>query len=62
MTNADEWRKSSFSGGGEGENCVEMLGTLKVVRDSKNPSDVLPVDMRTLVRFVQADRVTASTS
>ncbi|GAA3057219.1 DUF397 domain-containing protein [Actinokineospora globicatena] len=31
------WRKSSFSGGNNGQ-CVELAHTLTVVRDSKNPT------------------------
>lgn len=30
------WRKASFSGAGSG--CVEVRGTLRAVRDSKNPT------------------------
>ncbi|MGW2744832.1 DUF397 domain-containing protein [Streptomyces sp. NPDC001450] len=40
MTNPDNWRKSSYSGGGDGNNCVE-IATLPVhiaVRDSKAPA------------------------
>ncbi|MET9778486.1 DUF397 domain-containing protein [Streptomyces sp. NPDC006367] len=34
------WRKSSYSGGGEGNDCVEVaeLGHRTAVRDSKDPS------------------------
>lgn len=34
------WRKSSRSGGGSENNCVEvaLLGTVTAVRDSKNPT------------------------
>jgi len=31
------WRKSSFSGGDNG-NCIELVSTLDALRDSKNPS------------------------
>jgi hypothetical protein len=34
------WRKSSFSGS-NGGSCVEVAGTLRAVRDSKNPGAVL---------------------
>lgn len=39
------WRRSSFSGGGGNDNCVEVALTSAVaaVRDSKNPSPVLRV-------------------
>ena len=37
------WRKSSFSGGGGDENCVEVayLGPVAALRDSKNLGPVL---------------------
>lgn len=54
------WRKPSFSGAED--NCFELPGTLDAVRDSKNPGVVLPVDMRTFVRLVKADRVSVPTS
>jgi hypothetical protein len=37
-----QWRKSSYSN--DSSDCVELAGTLNVVRDSKNPTGpVLPV-------------------
>jgi hypothetical protein len=40
MTTPTQWRKSSFSGGGEGNDCVEIanLRTRIAIRDSKAPS------------------------
>ncbi|MFS4095940.1 DUF397 domain-containing protein [Streptomyces sp. AF1A] len=40
MTNPASWKKSSFSGGGEGNDCVELahLDTRIAVRDSKAPA------------------------
>ncbi|NKE57625.1 DUF397 domain-containing protein [Lentzea sp. PSKA42] len=39
MTQAREWRKSSYSGATEDDNCVEVSVALDaLVRDSKNPS------------------------
>ncbi|WP_345046636.1 DUF397 domain-containing protein [Streptomyces rameus] len=40
MTTPTAWKKSSFSGGGEGNDCVEVadLGTHISVRDSKAPA------------------------
>ncbi|MDN3024789.1 DUF397 domain-containing protein [Streptomyces sp. S.PB5] len=40
MTTPAQWRKSSYSGGGEGNECVETadLRTLIAIRDSKNPT------------------------
>jgi hypothetical protein len=41
MTAPGEWRKSSYSGGGEGNNCVEIANrhTRIAIRDSKAPAD-----------------------
>lgn len=40
MTAPTQWRKSSYSGGGEGNDCVEIadLGGHIAIRDSKNLS------------------------
>lgn len=40
MTTPDTWQKSSYSGGGEGNACVEIAThpTHIAIRDSKNPS------------------------
>ncbi|MFJ3665753.1 DUF397 domain-containing protein [Streptomyces sp. NPDC090106] len=40
MTTPSQWRKSSFSGGGEGNDCVEIANrhTRVAVRDSKAPA------------------------
>lgn len=40
MTTPDTWRKSSYSGGGQGDACVEVadLDTRIAVRDSKSPA------------------------
>ncbi|MGW1542411.1 DUF397 domain-containing protein [Streptomyces sp. NPDC002309] len=40
MSIPDNWLKSSYSGGGDGNNCVEVaaLPTLIAVRDSKHPA------------------------
>lgn len=47
------WRKSSFSGG-ENSNCVELVGTLDAVRDSKNPDGpILHADLRGLLTTIQ---------
>lgn len=50
------WRKSSYSGGGNGA-CVEIRGTLDAVRDSKNPGGpTLRGDVRALVAAIRAGR------
>jgi hypothetical protein len=40
MTTAAQWKKSSFSGGGEGNDCVEVADVCShiAVRDSKAPT------------------------
>jgi hypothetical protein len=40
MSNADSWRKSSYSGGGDGNACVEIAirPTHIAIRDSKTPT------------------------
>ncbi|MER6428779.1 DUF397 domain-containing protein [Streptomyces sp900105245] len=40
MTDPSLWKKSSYSGGGEGNDCVEVarLHTHIAVRDSKTPA------------------------
>ncbi|MFF5159843.1 DUF397 domain-containing protein [Streptomyces sp. NPDC000348] len=40
MTEPLHWRKSSFSGGGDGNTCVEIapLHTRVAIRDSKHPT------------------------
>ncbi|NEA68969.1 DUF397 domain-containing protein [Streptomyces sp. SID12488] len=41
MITPTRWRKSSFSGGGEGNDCVEIASfrTRVAIRDSKVPAD-----------------------
>jgi hypothetical protein len=48
------WRKSTHSGQ-EGE-CVEVSGDLHQLRDSKNPSAVLTVDVRSLLAMVRTSQ------
>jgi hypothetical protein len=45
------WRKSSRSG--PESDCVEVGNTLAMVRDSKNPGPVLPVNVRALLTAVK---------
>ena len=41
MTTPDNWQKSSYSGGADGNNCVEIAArpTQVAIRDSKAPAD-----------------------
>lgn len=52
------WFKSTFSTTAS-DNCVEVrfTGDVARVRDSKNPSSVLSVDLPALVSSVKADRL-----
>ncbi|MFE9096037.1 DUF397 domain-containing protein [Streptomyces sp. NPDC007264] len=57
MSTPDNWRKSSYSGGGDGNNCVEIAHrrTRIAVRDSKAPARAtlsFPAD--TFTAFVDA--------
>ncbi|MEU2926138.1 DUF397 domain-containing protein [Streptomyces sp. NPDC007251] len=57
MAQAVRWQKSSYSGGGDGNTCVEVadLDTHTAVRDSKAPARAtltFPAD--TFARFVEA--------
>jgi hypothetical protein len=58
MTNGPhQWRKSSHSG--TGGSCVELLGTLDRVRDSKNPAGpALRVDLAAFLTGVKSGRFT----
>jgi hypothetical protein len=51
---AVRWRKSSFSGGDNGD-CIEL--STKGVRDSKNVAATLSVSWRGLLDAVKADRI-----
>ncbi|MCH5676102.1 DUF397 domain-containing protein [Streptomyces gilvus] len=55
MTTPAQWRKSSFSGGGEGNDCVEIanLRTRVAIRDSKTPArGVLSFPTKSFTAFV----------
>ncbi|SDN04188.1 protein of unknown function [Streptomyces sp. cf386] len=57
MTTPDNWRKSSYSGGGDGNNCVEIANspTRIAVRDSKTPTRTpLTFHTATFTVFIQA--------
>lgn len=51
------WRKSSLSGGDGQSSCVELAGTLALVRDSKNAEGpALRGDVAALVAAVKTGR------
>ncbi|MBP8537034.1 DUF397 domain-containing protein [Streptomyces sp. MK37H] len=59
MSSPAKWRKSSFSGNGEDNHCVELLpvdGKIKL-RESDAPADILtttPGRLGTFIRAVKA--------
>ncbi len=56
MTETLRWRKSSFSGGGDGNTCVEIapLATRVAIRDSKEPSQgTVTVPLEAFTALVQ---------
>ncbi|MEU5534539.1 DUF397 domain-containing protein [Streptomyces sp. NPDC020362] len=57
MTTPDNWRKSPYSAGGDGDDCVEIANsrTHMAVRDSKAPARaILTFRTGTFAAFVQA--------
>ncbi|WP_306189273.1 DUF397 domain-containing protein [Streptomyces sp. MK5] len=63
MTQAIRWRKSSYSGGGDGNTCVEIadLDTHIGVRDSKAPyRSTLTFTAAAFVPFVHSLKETRS--
>lgn len=55
MITLDNWRKSSYSGSGDGNNCVEIanLHTRVGIRDSKAPAgDTLSFPAGTFTAFI----------
>lgn len=57
MTTPTQWQKSSFSGGGEGNDCVEIENspTHIAIRDSKTPARAtVTVSTGTFTTFVEA--------
>ncbi|MFG2354042.1 DUF397 domain-containing protein [Streptomyces sp. NPDC048521] len=64
MSTPTSWKKSSFSGGGEGNDCVEIadLDTHIAVRDSKAPAGAtLTFPVAAFASFVQGLKETRST-
>ncbi|CAL9544302.1 DUF397 domain-containing protein [Streptomyces sp. enrichment culture] len=63
MTERQNWTKSSFSGGGEGDTCVEiaLLPGRIAIRDSKAPSQgTLTVPLRSFTALVQSLKTTTA--
>ncbi|MFF3874568.1 DUF397 domain-containing protein [Streptomyces sp. NPDC001978] len=65
MSQAIRWQKSSHSGGGDGNTCVEVadLGTRIAIRDSKAPAGAtLTFPANAFASFVEALKATQSVS
>ena len=63
MTTPDTWQKSSYSGGADGNNCVEIAPrpTQVAIRDSKAPADaILTFRLGAFTAFVEVLKVNAS--
>ncbi|MFF9023691.1 DUF397 domain-containing protein [Streptomyces eurythermus] len=63
MLTPGNWQKSSFSGGGQGDACVEVAHTHPhiSIRDSKAPTRAtLTVPATAFVRFIESLKVRAS--
>ncbi|MFF4838773.1 DUF397 domain-containing protein [Streptomyces collinus] len=57
MANRDQWRKSSYSGGGDGNACVELAARhMRIaVRDSKDPArGTISFPPRAFAPFIEA--------
>ncbi|MGC0338200.1 DUF397 domain-containing protein [Streptomyces sp. SLBN-8D4] len=63
MATHDNWRRSSYSGGGDGNNCVEIANspTHVAIRDSKDPARVsITVPFGAFAPFVGALKAAAT--
>ncbi|WP_330461828.1 DUF397 domain-containing protein [Streptomyces sp. NBC_00820] len=63
MNTPDNWRKSSYSGGGDGNNCVEIATrpTRIAIRDSKAPDRAtVTIPAEAFTPFVEALKKTPS--
>jgi hypothetical protein len=62
VTTPDTWRKSSYSGGNDGNNCVEIAPrpTHIAIRDSKDPAlGTLTFPTEAFTPFIRAVRTSA---
>lgn len=50
-----QWQKSSFSGGGDGDECVELAHAEEslLLRESDDPDRILPVSRDSLVALLR---------
>ncbi|MFI6933724.1 DUF397 domain-containing protein [Streptomyces sp. NPDC050287] len=51
-----QWQKSSFSGGGDGDECVELAcgESSLLLRESDDPTRILPVTRDALVALLKS--------
>lgn len=62
MSNHHDWQKSSFSGGDDGNNCVEVKANTTetvVLRESDSPHEVItttPQALSGLIRHLKSNR------
>ncbi|MFF0597056.1 DUF397 domain-containing protein [Streptomyces antibioticus] len=63
MNTATTWQKSSFSGGGDGNNCLELGSAADALhlRESDDPAIVLPAIPSSLANLLAGIRVNALT-
>jgi hypothetical protein len=52
------WRKSSYSE--QGTDCVEVADSSDMIRDSKNPAEVLPLNRRAVAALIRTVSCPAS--
>ncbi|MFD4559316.1 DUF397 domain-containing protein [Streptomyces sp. NPDC058469] len=59
MITPAQWQKSSFSGGGEGNDCVELAATSAKVhlRESDTPTTTLTTTPAPVTHLLQAIRI-----
>lgn len=58
MTDPANWQKSSFSGGGDGNNCLELASTPTTthLRESDDPTTVLTTTRTPVTHLLHAIR------
>ncbi|WP_043684865.1 DUF397 domain-containing protein [Streptomyces xylophagus] len=64
MTTPDNWQKSSFSGNGDGDNCIELATTPTTLhlRESETPTTALtttPAALAALLHGIRSGTPTA---
>ncbi|MFJ4423094.1 DUF397 domain-containing protein [Streptomyces bobili] len=61
MTAPKNWQKSSFSGGGDGDNCLELASTPTTfhLRESDTPATILTTTPTPLTHLLDAIRAQA---